>query len=70
MDKTPERSFEEKRQKGYKYPLATVDLAYCSNVGLQRLDGFASNTRMTFLKYSMKPGFYLAKVAIAFNPQY
>lgn len=68
VDKTPERSFEDKRQNSYQYPRATVDLGYYQNGSVQKLQGFSSNKRTTFQKYRMKPGIYIAKVVVDFNP--
>jgi hypothetical protein len=70
VDKTPERSFEDKRQNSYQYPRATVDLGYYQNGSVQKLQGFSSNKRTTFQKYKMKPGIYIAKVVVDYNPSW
>jgi len=70
IDKTPERSFEDKRQSAYQYPRATVDLGYWQNGSVQKLQGFSSNKRTTFQKYRMKPGLYIVKVLVDYNPSW
>ena len=70
VDKTPERSFEDKRQNSYNYPMTKVDLSFYNNGHCQKLQGFANNKRTTFQKYNMKPGIYIVKVVMEFSPNY
>lgn len=70
VDKTPERSFEDSKQSDYNYPMARVDLGVWQNGKIQKLQGFASNSRTTFQKYNMKAGIYVVKVVIEFDHAY
>ena len=70
VDKTPERSFEDKRQNAYRYPRATVELGAWTGGGCQKIQGFGDTKRTSFQKYNMKPGTYIAKVHLDFNSQY
>jgi hypothetical protein len=70
VDKTPERSFEDKKQNDYDYPTAVVELASWANGHVQKLQGFQSKSRTSFQKYSMKPGTYIVKVTMKFDPQW
>lgn len=66
VDKTPERSFEDKKQNSYRYPLATVELGVLTGGSCQKLKGFGDSKRTTFQKYNMRPGTYIAKVKLDF----
>lgn len=39
VDKTPERSFEDKLQNAYNYPTAIIELGYLNNGNIQKLQG-------------------------------
>ena len=70
VDKTPERSFEDKLQNSYRYPKATVELGYYNGGSCQKLQGFSSTKRTTFQKYNMRPGIYIAKVTVDFEAKW
>jgi hypothetical protein len=70
VDKTPERSFEDKLQESYNYPRATVELGLVSGGSTQKLEGFASSQRTTQKKYRLQPGTYIVKVLVDFDPKY
>jgi hypothetical protein len=70
VDKTPERSFEDKLQNDYNYPTATVELGVLNGNNIQKLPAFQSNARTTQQKFNLKPGTYIVKVRVDFNPQW
>lgn len=70
IDKTPERSFEDKLQNDYNYPTALVELGLVNGASIQKLQGFQSNARTTQQKFNLKAGNYIVKVRIDFNPQW
>jgi hypothetical protein len=70
VDKTPERSFEDKLQNSYRYPNAKVDLGFYNGGQCQKLQGFSSGKRTTFQKYNMRPGTYIVKVTMDFDDKW
>lgn len=70
VDKTPERSFEDKLQNSYNYPTAKVDVGVLNGNNIQKLPAFQSNARTTQQKFNLKPGTYIVKVRIDFDPQW
>ena len=57
-------------QNSYRYPNAKVDLGFWNNGQVQKLQGFSSSKRTTFQKYNMRPGTYIAKVVMDFDPKW
>lgn len=70
IDKTPERSFEDKRQSSYRYPSAYVDIGLINAGKMEKLQGFQSAERTTQQKYGMKVGTYIVKVRMDFDPNF
>lgn len=70
VDKTPERSYEDKLQNDYQYATAVVELGFMNNGQIQKLQGIQSNQRTTQQKYRMNPGFYIVKVKLDFDPKW
>ena len=70
IDKTPERFFEDARQNDYNYPRATVELGLMAGGGIQKIQGFANESRTTQQKYNMKAGVYIVKILINFDPNW
>ena len=70
VDKTPERSFEDKRQNDYQYARTTVTLVHLNNGQAEKMQGFMSSQRTSFQKYEMQPGTFLVKVQMDFDPAY
>jgi len=50
--------------------MATVDLGLLNGGNIQKLQGFANNARTTQQKYSLKPGTYIVKVLMNFDPNW
>jgi hypothetical protein len=70
VDKTPERSFEDKLQNSYNYPRATVDVGVSNGGSVKKLKTFQSNSRTTFEKFNLQPGTYIVKVVVDFDPKW
>jgi hypothetical protein len=70
VDKTPERSFEDKLQNAYNYPTAIIELGNLNNGNIQKLQGIQSNSRTTQQKYKMQAGTYIVKVLVNFDSQW
>jgi hypothetical protein len=70
VDKTPERSYEDKLQNDYNYPTAQVELAILNGNNIQKMQGFQSNARTTQQKFNLKAGIYIVKVRVDFDPKW
>lgn len=70
IDKTPERSFEERLQDSYQYPHTIVELGLINSRSLERLKGFADDKRTTQKKYRLTPGIYIVKVLMDFDSKF
>ena len=70
VDNKPERSFEDKKQRAYQYPNATVDVGIYNNGSVKRIQGFAGRKRTLFQKYDMNPGIYIVKAKIDFDSNF
>lgn len=70
VDKTPERSFEDKLQDQYNYPEARLDLAKVNGNSCQKLESCISSRRTLFKGYQLTPGIYVAFVKIAYDRKF